>query len=321
MTRKTFRLWKEEEYPYKSAWGFIPRLDGYFHDDEQVRPCMIIVPGGAYRRCSPVEGEPVALKFYELGYQAMVCSYTTNHLGEEPLKMQPFADLARAVKLVREHAGEYHVNPDQVVMCGFSAGAHAVGTLGVHGDPSCRPNGLILSYPVISVFTEISHEDSSLRLLGADATEEEKEFMRLETQVTADCPPVFLWQTADDQAVPVSNSIRFAEACRQAGVPFALHLFSSGFHGLSVADETVQITDENSYTLDQVRHTLAALQDGRLVMDDEFRKEYDEYREVRILKGDVQAKTVLRPNQEVQAWVGLADQWMRRLWDVVKDGE
>ena len=318
MKRDTVRLWTREEYPYHTACGFLPRLDAYLHEDGSARPCVIVAPGGGYRRCSPSEGEPVALKFYGLGYQTFVCTYTTNLLDQEPLGLQPALDLARAVMWVRRNASRLGVDPKKVVLCGFSAGAHAVGTLGVHaGDGKLpaegRPDAMILAYPVIAVFDSIAHGESSWRLLGHDPAREEREYMNLHRQVTPSCPPVFLWQTVTDGSVPMENSMMFAQSCRQAGVPFAYHLFSGGAHGLSLADDTAVTTAENRYTFEQVDCTVSALDRGEAALEGEVRQTFESYQEVRAARGEPYASSS-KVQPEVQAWAGLAHQWMSGLF-------
>ena len=125
-------LWDQEEYSYEASFGFIPNMRLYIHEDDIVRPCILIAPGGGYCVVSPSEGEIVAKRFYDMGYQAAVITYTTNLIMSTPLKLQPAKDLMRAIRYVRKHADELKVN--QITLCGFSAGAHAVGTVGVHFD-------------------------------------------------------------------------------------------------------------------------------------------------------------------------------------------
>lgn len=319
MKRMTVNLWTKEEYPYKGACGFLPKLDGYLHEEGTGRPSILIAPGGAYHRCSPEEGEPVALRFFEMGYQAFVCSYTIDQC-RIPLRRQPLMDLAKGVAHVRANALAYLADPDKITVCGFSAGGHAAATLGVHWQDaeaelkgiSCRPDALLLCYPVVTVFTDIAHQTTSLHLLGEEADEAEREYMRLDRQVRGDCPPVFLWHTVTDDIAPVDNSVNFAMACRKHGVPFALHLYSDGPHGLSLADGTPQITEENSYALEQTLCTIRALEEGRLVMDEEQYASYVQQREVRAVKRDPSLEVLPNYHPEVCSWPKLADGWIRQ---------
>lgn len=106
MIREWYDLWKEGEYTYPMAFGFRPNLSGYLHEDRaKARPSIIVVPGGGYRVVSPTEGEIVAKKFYENGYQTFVCTYTVNITGAVPLKDQPAKDLARAARALPCESG------------------------------------------------------------------------------------------------------------------------------------------------------------------------------------------------------------------------
>lgn len=111
MKQQKITIWENEEYGYPMAFGFVPNIMAYLHDDDQVRPCMLVVPGGGYCVVSPNEGEIVAKKFYDMGFQAFVLTYTTNLLLSVPLKMQPLKDLSRAIRIIRKKAAEFSVDP------------------------------------------------------------------------------------------------------------------------------------------------------------------------------------------------------------------
>lgn len=315
MKRITIRIWDEDEYSYPSAWGFRPRLDGYLHEDDSSRPCIVICPGGGYRRCAPREGEPVALHFYKLGYQAFVCTYTTNPLDMHPLGKQPARDLSAAIGLIKDNANVLCVDPKRIVACGFSAGAHVVGTLGVHRDEfSAAPDAMILCYPVILAQNEIHHRPSLRRLLGTDPSKEDLEYMSLETQVKEACPPVFIWHTVTDKTVAVENSIAFADACHRAGIIHALHLFSSGDHGLALADGG-RHPKEILYTLEQTQCTVDAIVRGEVAQDPEVLQKYFTLPEVKLLETDGLMISGGKKNKEVSDWTMLAHGWLSRLWD------
>lgn len=223
------------EYQYPRAGEFLPNITTYLHEDDEIRPAMLVVPGGGYAIVSPTEGEIVAKRFFEAGYQAFVLTYTTNVFKLEPLHRQPLEDISRAVRCIRKNAEEWHVQSDRIVCCGFSAGAHLVGSLAVHykeqeaeQEPwkgiSNRPDAVILCYPVITS-GEKAHRESFEFLLGQDASEKQLAWASLENHVTADTPPAFLWHTITDELVPVENSILYAKACHKAGVSCELHLF------------------------------------------------------------------------------------------------
>ena len=157
MTGEKILLWQEGEYQYPAAYGFVPFLTSYIHEDKDIRPGMIVVPGGAYRNASPSEGHLPAEEFYCAGYNVFVLAYTVNLL-DEPLKLQPLRDISRAVRMIRKNAEKYSVDPEKIALCGFSAGGHLCASLCVHfgdiTDPapryqavSDRPDAAILSYP------------------------------------------------------------------------------------------------------------------------------------------------------------------------------
>ena len=319
MKRETVRLWKPEEYQYPAAWGFLPRLDAYLHDDDAVRPAIIITPGGGYRRCSPQEGECVALRFYELGYQTFVCTYTNNTLQVNPLELQPAKDIARAVCHVRKNADALRVHPASIALCGFSAGAHAAATVGVHwkdladsGEPYalCRPDALLLCYPVISLFSDIAHKGSGRNLLGEQPPVEKIHYMQLDKHVRPDCPPAFLWHTLTDRTVDPENSRIFAAACQAAGVPVELHLFSSGEHGISLADGSITVNDENMYTLEQTACVMNAIEKKLLKCEPELEQYYLSYPEAELLRTHGKSAGPAVVNEEVRTWVSLAHRWL-----------
>ncbi len=277
-------LWSKEEYTYSTAGNFLPNIHWYLHDDaggDADRPAMIVVPGGGYTIVSPTEGEIVALKFFEMGYNAFVVTYTINMTGQTPLKFQPLKDLSAAVTYVRDHAADMHTIKDQVTVCGFSAGAHLTGSLAVHHDApeiheagrKCsnnRPDAVILSYPVITA-GEYAHRGSFTALLGENASDEELEYMSLEKQVTPDMPPCFLWQTVTDETVPVENSYLMAEACKKNSVKFEHHVFSEGPHGSSLADETwASGAYGGLYTMEQTFEALQAMLDAGMPLPEPF---------------------------------------------------
>lgn len=270
--KTTINLWEKGEYQYPCAGEFLPNITTYLHEDDEIRPAMLVVPGGGYAIVSPTEGEIVAKRFFEAGYQAFVLTYTTNMFRLEPLHRQPLEDISRAVRCIRKNAEEWHVQSDRIVCCGFSAGAHLVGSLAVHykeqeaeQEPwkgiSNRPDAVILCYPVITS-GEKAHRESFELLLGQDASEEQLAWASLENHVTADTPPAFLWHTITDELVPVENSILYAKACHKAGVPCELHLFMEGKHGLSLANEewaSGKWGEEGGYVMMQQWQTLKAL--------------------------------------------------------------
>ncbi len=209
------------------------------------RGAVIVCPGGGYGGRADHEGEPIALWLNSIGIHAFVLRYRV-----APYQYpSALLDVQRAIRYVKHRAEEWKINENKIGVLGFSAGGHLTassGTLFDEGNPSsldpidrlsCRPDAIVLCYPVITMKPPYYHEGSMNNLLGSKPTSEQIEHLCLENQVTAQTPPTFLWHTADDQAVPVENSMQFASALRHAGVPFDLHVFEKGRHGLGLSPE------------------------------------------------------------------------------------
>lgn len=207
---------------------------------------MVICPGGGYGGLAPHEGHDYALWLNQHGVSAFVLKYRLGSAGYRHPRM--LEDAARAVRLVRAQAAQWSIDKKRVGIMGSSAGGHLASTLLTHfdagqpdaADPiereSSRPDLGILCYPVITM-GRFTHAGSKRNLLGENPAPELVELLSNELQVTAQTPPTFLWHTVEDGGVPVENSLEFAAACRKAGVPFALHLFERGRHGLGLADK------------------------------------------------------------------------------------
>jgi len=222
----------------------IPTLTPYLPDPAKATgAAMVICPGGGYGALAPHEGGDYARFLNEYGIAGFVLKYRLGSAGYRHPAM--LHDAARAVRLVRARADEWKVDPKRVGIMGSSAGGHLASTLLTHfdagqpdaADPierqSCRPDLGILCYAVIS-FGEFGHRGTRENLLGKDPSPELVHELSNELQVTKDTPPCFIWATYEDRGVPVENSLLFAEALRKAGVPFALHIYEKGPHGLGL---------------------------------------------------------------------------------------
>ena len=209
------------------------------------RPVLLMCPGGGYEMTSDREAEPMAMQFLAMGYHVAVLRYSVCPVRYPAALLQ----VAESVLYLKEHADEYHIDPEKIVVQGCSAGGHLAANygiawnspfltklMGMENDPErlCVA-GLLLCYPVITS-GEKAHEESFRNLLG-EQYEEKKEELSLENQVTPDTPPTFLWHTATDETVPVENSLYFFQACLQQGVSAELHIYPVGGHGLSLANE------------------------------------------------------------------------------------
>ena len=218
-------------------------LETYLTDNraveaERKRPVVLGFPGGAYAWRSDREAEPVALRLLALGFQAVIVRYSVAP-ARYPKALE---EAAEAVAYAREHAAEWSGDPNKIAAMGFSAGGHAAAHIGLkwHRMPQgrkCRPDAMILAYPVITS-GEYAHRGSIENLLG-DAYESLKDEVSLEKCVREDTPPAFLWHTREDGSVPVENSLLMAQALSRQGVSFELHIWQRGEHGLSLASDQV----------------------------------------------------------------------------------
>jgi acetyl esterase/lipase len=286
MKMKRFRenIWQDGEYTYEASYGFTPNVFAYLHNDDQQRDCMLVVPGGGYCMLASHEGELPAMEFFDRGMNVFVLSYTTDITMSVPLKKQPLNDISRAVRFIRKNAEKYNVEGKKLFIMGFSAGAHVCGSLAVHYKDvtdinpefdkfSNRPDGVVLSYPVITT-GEYTHQDSIRALLGNEPTAEELDYFSLEKHVTEDTPTCFVWQTQEDGLVPVENSYLFAQALRSKKVPFAHYVFPAGFHGLSVANDAYfKGWSGGEYTMEQTMRAAFSVKEGRGVNVSEKRKQ------------------------------------------------
>lgn len=219
---------------------------------DQLRPAIIICPGGGYTMLSEREADPVAIAFQRFGFQCFILRYSIREHSTFP---NPAVDVLRSVRWVRANAAEYGVNPEQVTVLGFSAGGHVTALSGtMHDRPevleaeqaeyddlfefSPRPNAIVPSYAVFSADWELPADN----------------IMRVDTisAVGPHVPPAFVWTTGTDGTVPASQSLRFVNALAEHGVPFEYHHFAHGVHGLSTSDPLScgpeMPTPENAHT-------------------------------------------------------------------------
>lgn len=202
---------------------------------------IIVFPGGGYVGLTwNAEGPSMGQYFQDHGIAAFVVRYRLpSDTTMVDKSIGPIQDAEQAMILVRQHAAEWHLDPNRVGIIGFSAGGHLASTLGTHftkdyvANPArinLRPDFMILCYPVISMDPKIAHMGSRIALLGNNPTEEQVRLFSNELQVTKDTPPTLLLHAADDRLVDVDNSIRFFEALRHAGVPVDMTIFRKGEH-------------------------------------------------------------------------------------------
>jgi acetyl esterase/lipase len=213
--------------------------------DKASGAAMVILPGGGYGGLAGHEGKDYALWLNENGVAGFVVKYRLGSGGYRHPRM--LEDAARALRTVRTRAEEWKVDSKRIGIMGSSAGGHLASTLLTHfdaGDPnasdtidraSSRPDLGILCYPVITMGDK-THQGSRNNLLGTNATPQLMWLLSNELQVTPETPPTFVWHTVEDKAVPVENSLMFAAALQRAGVPFDLHVYEKGRHGIGLAN-------------------------------------------------------------------------------------
>ena len=217
------------------------------------KPAVLVLPGGGYHFTSDREAEPVAKAFFAAGFNAFVLRYSVK---EEAANYAPLLDAAASVKFIRDNAEKYNIDADKIIVCGFSAGGHLAASIGtlwklplIAETFGCensyvRPDGMILGYPVL-VAGEKGHRGSFAVLTATEnPTQEEVDKFSLEKHVDSDTCPAFVWHTADDAGVRVENALTFCEALSENKIPFELHVFPHGEHGISLANAEVAPKDE-----------------------------------------------------------------------------
>ncbi len=243
-----------------------------------LRPIVIICPGGGYEWTSEREGEPIAMKFLAEGIHAAVLWYSTKPAAFPTALLE----VAESVKYLRMHAEEFRIDMNRIYVAGFSAGGHLAASygcfwncdfvrealeLGPNKTGWLKPNGLILGYPVITS-GPFAHRGSIESLMGTDesildtaavkeivsrvsegaedgieiSVSDFEEALSLENQVSEDTPKTFIWHTQPDGCVPVENTLMFVNALQKHGINYELHIYPQGGHGLSLANKTTLST-------------------------------------------------------------------------------
>ncbi|BDR56635.1 alpha/beta hydrolase [Xylocopilactobacillus apis] len=242
------------------------------------RPGIIICPGGGYFSCSDREAEPVAIKFASLGYHAFVLRYSTYSDGSlelpdlsKPLPVKKdrifprqVIELGKAMVLVKKHASEWNLDPEKVAVCGFSAGGHNAALYSTSWNQTwvkdqfgndaslLKPALSILGYALTDYVMLSSQIDelpagmdksfmiaSFVAYLGMEKPDQELlEQVSPARHVDSNTPPSFIWANFEDPLVSIQHSIKLAEAMKSENIPFELHIFEKGTHGLSLADQT-----------------------------------------------------------------------------------
>ena len=249
-----------------------PRLSG-----GKKRPAILICPGGGYLNCSEREAEPVAMRFAAMGYNAIVLRYSTYFKGEdrmvkpgEKLEINPdsvypssMRDIGKAFLYIHSRADEWFIDMNKIVLCGFSAGAHNCAMFAVNWNKPViheffgespelfKPAAAILGYGIYNYNIMMENKknrknpfaaalDNAANIAYFGTAEPEQKALDEASpalNITADTPPCFLWATSEDDLVPVVNSCEMAAALASASIPFEIHVYEKGPHGLALSDQ------------------------------------------------------------------------------------
>lgn len=282
MINKTFQIQQEGSQDYA-------KLTVYIQDDTpeigiHKRPMILVCPGGGYCMTSDREAEVIVLQMLAMGCNAALLRYSC----APSVFPTALLELASGMKLIREHTEEWYIDPEKIIVMGFSAGAHLAGSLGMFWNRKfladrlglndkehslLQPNGMILCYPVITS-GEYAHKDSFRFLLGlnqepipekiegfeeAYSVDEMMEKLSLEKQVSGDTPKAFIWHTFEDGAVPVENSLLLVSALRKAGISTEFHMYPHGGHGLSLANNQSATVAGNEQVVEECQSWIGLL--------------------------------------------------------------
>ena len=234
MLVKTYNLTDD---PDITLTAYIPDISEEMKN-MKVKPSVLVLPGGAYKFCSDREAEPIALAYLAKGFNAFVLRYSLNEKSAFPT---PLNDAQKALNFIRDNAAVFYTDPQKIAVIGFSAGGHLAAALSTMSDD--KPNACILGYPCIL---------SSTSPILASPVESVTDY------VTDKTPPTFIFAASNDGAVPIENSLSYAEALNRNGISFELHIFEDGDHGFSLGTDVVCASQEaqerckpNTYWLDR----------------------------------------------------------------------
>ena len=219
---------------------FIPVIKAY---PGKSKGAVVVFPGGAYEMRATHEGDGLGEWFQKNGITAFVVEYRVSP-NRHPAEL---SDAMRAVKYVRIYADKYGIDKDKIAVMGFSAGGHLAGSVSVHYDKdiyeptdeidkeSTKPNASILCYPVIDM-GEYRHDGSRKNLIGSEPDEKLIDYFSLQKHVTEDTPGAFIWHTSTDNGVSVMNSVLYARALSEKRIPYEMHIYPVGDHGLGLSE-------------------------------------------------------------------------------------
>lgn len=232
-------------------------LDAYIADPVSgyTRSAILVIPGGGYGSvCSDREGEPIALGFMSHGYNAFVLQYSVARAKSYPAQL---IQASLAMAHIRDNAVLYGIDPDKVFVTGFSAGGHLAGSLGTMWHKQCiydatgmeygknRPNGMMLVYPVVTAMESYTHLGSFQNLWGTDTlTDEMLREVSLEANVDEKSVPLFLIHTSNDQVVDIRHALTLANAYKENGLMFEMHIYPDAPHGIALGNDITRCGNE-----------------------------------------------------------------------------
>ena len=240
----------KEHYSFLGNNNCDPTLTLYLQDNiasmnrqDQKRPAILVLPGGGYRNVSAREAEPIALHFLPEGYNAFVLNYSV----APNVFPTAIREVAAALELMHANADDWKIDKERIAIVGFSAGGHLVGHYSnCYNIPEVREvfpeskavQAAVMCYPAVTGDERYGHMGCFRTLSGSpEVTEEIKEKFSLDRKVTENTPPTFLWHTRTDGGVNVMNTLLYAQALAIHGVPFSVHIYPAGAHGLATVDE------------------------------------------------------------------------------------
>lgn len=237
-------------YPFLGNEGCDPTVEVYLpynlaemKRENFKRPCLVVCPGGGYAGCSEREGEPITLNFLSEGFNVFVIKYS---VAPHRFPTQ-LIEIAALMDLINKNSDRWNCDTSKITIMGFSAGGHLAAHYSTMFDceevrkvfpKSIGVNASILSYPVITADPNHSHQGSFENLLGIkEVTEDIINTYSCDRLVKENTPPAFIWHTAEDNSVPVMNSLLYASALSRYNIPFELHIYPFGGHGSSTCDK------------------------------------------------------------------------------------
>jgi len=241
------KLWENEIPFYNSEFDTPNSMTAYLINTWHKVPTIVVLPGGGYSERVSHEGKTIAEFYNSQGFNAFVVDYRVL-----PYKFPcALTDAQRAIKIIKSRADEFHVDVDKIFVIGFSAGGHLASCVATMEDyakigdelDDINPNvtGAILSYPVISGYKEDGWIARCVENIaeGTNTTAHELSTHKL---VSENTPPCFIWHTSEDQTVDVQHSLLFAKALKDKKIPFEMHIFPFGHHGLGLAQATKDVS-------------------------------------------------------------------------------